>query len=313
MQSYGVDNEVLVNGNRMSVGLFANDMADEIVMPSLHELHKAAAMGHMGKLLGIADAPIIDTAITRIWKPAVLLRIGFISRAAGEEMLNFMFRGGFGGLVQEFGARSVAHRQTYQAALSKSRTDIALLTAGEKTALALGPHGYLPAHIRPVARMLERSDFQEPVFKMLDNYGRVVNKWLTEGVPLARAAQTPVAKLLTAIAGGTPDQLVVKAASTSDSLVARTVFDTYKDARSNVAKNMQTLLLGNPKNWRRMAMGGVDSGLIDAARAMQSGWADHIMRDVSTLSAGPLDPGFDQARAQTTEVDGWFGKRRTQY
>jgi hypothetical protein len=208
MQSYGVDNEVLVNGNRMSVGLFANDMADEIVMPSLHELHKAAAMGHMGKLLGIADAPIIDTAVTRIWKPAVLLRIGFISRAAGEEMLNFMFRGGFGGLVQEFGARSVAHRQTYQAALSKSRTDIALLTAGEKTALALGPHGYLPAHIRPVARMLERSDFQEPVFKMLDNYGRVVNKWLTEGIPLARAAQTPVAKLLTAIAGGTPDQLL---------------------------------------------------------------------------------------------------------
>ena len=62
-----------------------------------------------------------------------------------------------------------------------------------------------------------------------------------------------------------------------------------------------------------MAMGGVDNGLIDAARAMQSGWADHIMRDVSTLSAGPLDPGFDQARAQTTDVDGWFGKRRTQY
>ena len=241
MQSYGVDNEVLVNGNRMSVGLFANDMADEIVMPSLHELHKAAALGHMGKLLGLADAPIIDTAVARIWKPAVLLRIGFIARAAGEEMLNFMFRGGFGALVQEFGARSVAHRQTYQAALSKSRTDIALLTAGEKAALALGQHGYLPAHIRPVARMMERLDFQEPVFKMLDNYGRVVNKWLTEGIPLARSAQTPVAKLLTAIAGGTPDQLVVKAASTSDSLVVRTVYDTYKDARSNVAKNMQTL------------------------------------------------------------------------
>ncbi len=43
---------------------------------------------------GIANPAMIDSALTKVWKPLVLMRMGFISRAAGEELLAYAARYG---------------------------------------------------------------------------------------------------------------------------------------------------------------------------------------------------------------------------
>lgn len=285
MQTYSTGEDLIVNGRAMKAGLFLNDQADHIVMPSLNELRSAAATGQTLKLLGLDATAAIDSKLSKIWKPAVLLRIGFIPRAAGEEMVNFMFRGGFGGLVQEFGSRTLAERKLYEAlqlgdvtALERVRSafeDPALFHQAEELYHTLGPEMLLPTHIRPVARMLAGHDWAEPVVNVLDHYGRWIGGMLEKGLPGVRTLEDPLTATVKGIARG-----------------------TETGPLANLSTNAESILFGNPRSWRRMMLGGVNDDLVDASIAFQGAYADSLMRRVGTTSAGVWDPGNDPASYQ---------------
>lgn len=311
LQTYGAGDELIVNGHRMHVGIFQNDQALEIVVPSLAELNKAVRTSMMGKALGIVDAPILETAMTRIWKPAVLLRIGFIPRAAGEEMLAFMFRGGFGGLVQEFGARAVGRKFTYDSAVNKLIRREAL-TQQEKAMIFAGPVGSLPAHIRPVARMLEKYDFSEPIVQRLDDYADFYRNVLEEGVPVLRNLDAPLSRMFERLAGRPIEDITTRAMMTGERQAIPTINTLFDNARLNIATNLETLARGNRYSWRRMAFGGVNNELLEAGKAFQSAWAHTLANDLSNISAGPYDPGYDPSVVEVREVLGRNGRRKTQ-
>jgi len=135
-QLYGSDGgQMLVNGKLMNVGMFLDQQADFVVLPDLMELAKHTQATHLGRMIGIADLPVLSPMMTKVWKPVVLLRLGFIPRAAGEELAAFMARGGLGSLTQEAGARFLGHLRAFDDAVKKQR-NLLPLTQDEQTILA---------------------------------------------------------------------------------------------------------------------------------------------------------------------------------
>lgn len=306
--AYGIGERKVINGMEVRVGAFLEEQADAIVMPNLLELHRAAKANLMGEFLGIVDANIIDPAMTKIWKPAVLIRIGFIPRAAGEEMVNFMFRGGFGGLVQEFGARSAGRRIAIENARDAKRLGVRL-TQDQKELLALGELAHLPTHIRPLARMLDHWDWTQPIMKKLDQYAEWLQTSIETGLPGFRALHDPLDRTLRRI-GDDAQVDLVRNIGRADPRQLGTVVDgvlvespnlrskLYSGWRGNLARNTNAILLGNPHSWRRYAIGGVADAKLEAAIAYQGTFARALMDEVSTMSAGPYDPGHDPALEQ---------------
>lgn len=298
MHAYGVNDRKIINGREVRVGAFLDEQADAIVMPDLKALHRAAKANLMAEFLGIVDANIIDPVMTRIWKPAVLLRIGFIPRAAGEEMVNFMFRGGFGGLVQEFGARAVGRRQAVLDARIKKQLGLKL-EQGEVELLNLGHLAHLPAHIRPLARMLDHWDWSKPVIRKMEDYGEWLDGSLRQGLPGFKALGRGEGRVEALIAG---DAVPVAGGG------------VYSNWRLNLQQHTNDIFLGGKHSWRRMASGGVANSKIKAAVEMERAWARSIMDEVSTMSAGPYDPGHDPALEQKrmmVDRDGNLRERRT--
>lgn len=291
LQTYGPDTEHIVNGTAMRRGLFLNENADQIPWPSIRELKDAARTGSILEAIGMDRAAMaeFESKAMKVWKPAVLLRIGFIPRASGEEMVNHLFRGGFGSLVQEFGSRTLARSELYKAfalhdadALARVEDLIqdpkVLAKAAEQFGVA-GIEAMLPTHIRPLATMLAGRDWAEPVVNALEHYGTWVNGMLEKGLPVIRGAETPIEGALAAIRGS---------AATG--------------ARSNLARNAESILLGNEASWRRMMLGGVNDEMVDSAIAYQAAYADSLMRHLGTTTAGVWDPGYDPATYQTRQV-----------
>ena len=133
-----------------------------MVMPDLREMHKIVRQGHVLKnMLRITDNNFTEQLMSRVIKPGWLLRIGFIPRAAGEEMLAFWMRMSEGGLLSEFGARRVAEVNEYRRAnfaLAEAGGDINKLSRYEQDAL----RNRLPSHLRPLERMGERIGWLDP-------------------------------------------------------------------------------------------------------------------------------------------------------
>lgn len=61
-----------------------------IAVPTYGELAQSVAQTHVMKLFTKLNADGVSTALSRFWKVPVLMRLGFIPRAAGEEYLSFM-------------------------------------------------------------------------------------------------------------------------------------------------------------------------------------------------------------------------------
>ena len=141
-----------------------------MVMPDLREMHKIVKQGHaLNTVLKITDNNFTETLMSRVIKPGWLLRIGFIPRAAGEEMLAFWMRMSEGGLLHEFAARRVATVNEYRRAkfsLITNGGDINKLSRYEQDAL----RNRLPAHLRPLERMGERIGWQKPDQQILSRW-----------------------------------------------------------------------------------------------------------------------------------------------
>lgn len=89
-QAFGIEGERAV---------LLGDQSEWIQIPDLHELRRDVQRGLFHKMLNVADSDMITHGINRYWKPAVLLRIGFVTRAVGDELLSWLFREGVGGVT----------------------------------------------------------------------------------------------------------------------------------------------------------------------------------------------------------------------
>ena len=69
------------------------DASAGMAMPSpkdfMEQMEKSTALRRMS---GRLNTGLVDAVMTKGWRPSVLLRVGFIPRAAGEEMLNVLVR-----------------------------------------------------------------------------------------------------------------------------------------------------------------------------------------------------------------------------
>lgn len=88
-QAYGLDDPAgvarLVDGHH----------ADAMAIPSTRDFLRETARHNATRwMLHNVPATAADAALSRYWKPSVLMRIGFIPRAAGEELLHFALKHG---------------------------------------------------------------------------------------------------------------------------------------------------------------------------------------------------------------------------
>lgn len=286
-QIYGTGDEMLINGHMMHTGIFLGDQADMVVMPDLRELRDATTTTHIAKhVMGIVDHPVLQTALNKVWKPLVLLRIGFIPRAAGEEMAAFLMRGGIGSLTQEAGARFVGKRDAYVEAALKQTMGVGL-TKDEQRLLEEGLYSILPNHVKPIYRMMARSGFNDQALQRLQDYGEWLRGWYRDGLsrfePLDRA-QLRVADW----AKG------------------------YEGSRIGNALNYaNAIFLGGEHSIRRMILGGVDDDLIHAGAEWFRQHSTTVMREASAINAGPVVPNLDQRNLRmSTEVDPKTGELR---
>lgn len=263
---YGANDELLVNGHKIHTGLFLNEQADKVIMPNLYEVRRAAITGGWGKMIGVADLPIIEPLLSKVWKPAVLMRIGFIPRAAGEELFSFMLRGGLGSLAQEFGSRFVGTRDVVAAAKLKGLQE---LTTAEKALLGQGRFAELPAHIKPLARMLARGNWEDPVMTKMLGYSRWLAEHLRSGLGHEEFAYGRFNRELT----------------------ERSAFGVH-----NLQERANTIFLGSEYSMRRMLAGGISDDKLRAARRWGEEHATTVMREASAINAGPMDPGYDHTK-----------------
>jgi len=306
LQVYGAGDvdKLVLDGIERAAALLPGDQAMKVVMPDLHELRKAAMSGHLAKFLGLTEAPLIEATMNRVWKPAVLLRLAFIPRAAGEEFLAFMLRGGMGGLAQEFGARSIARRAVIDAA---TEAPVSKLTRVEAELVKQGWTGRLPAHMRPfgkglerykkwaqqvtvedgpVVRMLARYGWTEPTQRVMEDYAGWLNRQLTEGTKVGKIALTPVRRGIDAIGASLPEQ--------------SRILGRQAAVRENITNRLHSLAFGNQYSWRRMLLGGVDDDLVKSMRPFYQLHSRAIMGAVSAVNAGPLNTGRELTRSMTT-------------
>lgn len=184
-QAYGLGSRAAVDTpvGRIPVGqLVVLDQAYDLPVPDITEIRRSVQRsGLLHDVLGVTDTPLIDTAMNRIWKPSVLLRIGFIPRVAGDEMLAWIARSGIGAGTTGFGARAVAQGEAYGEVAEKAATlGRDALDAAE---LARLDHWRYLAHVRPLERIANRVGFGSDLAKqILGGYSDFVRSTLNEGI-----------------------------------------------------------------------------------------------------------------------------------
>jgi hypothetical protein len=190
----GLD-ELWVAGRPRRVGLMpVTDQAIELHLPDLKELRQAVQRGTVLKyLLGATDYSLVDTAMSKVWKPAVLLRLGFIPRAAGEELLAHIARNGVAGLVREWGETSV-----YRGEVASNR-ELAKLHYGvndvgqfDDAMRAEMERWRVASHLRPVERLASRIGGDgNVVVRAMEDYTRWLRGMLDRGVLGASVDRLP--------------------------------------------------------------------------------------------------------------------------
>lgn len=122
--------------------IWGTQNAEFVTIPKFEELARAMRKKHAWDLFGQAIGQV-DAGLSKWWKPMVLMRIGFIARAAGEETLSFGLKTGF---------------TTYAAAQFGRRW-----SAGEI--------------LNPVTNEWESIEDLSPMFRRLVAFGQGLKKW----------------------------------------------------------------------------------------------------------------------------------------
>jgi len=290
----------LGQSSRYSLGFMSNaftprafrpvaDMADMIAIPDLREMRKAVRQGMvMRTLLGVSENTAVLAAQNRFWKPAVLLRVGFVVRNVGEEMLSMLTRYGIGSWSQEFLGRQVAQREEFFRAEAASRKLNQQSALSAYDAHVIRSRYDVPPPLRPVARAIERIPDGQPWQKVLRSYSKYI-------VDFSGRANASIQGLLLHGFGG--QALRRGAAKFSGTAVEET-------ARGRLNNIVARLAFGNQYSLRRMVIGGLNETLLDDMRAFEGIYLKSIMDTVGTSNLAPWDrTGLRQKGVQALLVD----------
>jgi hypothetical protein len=156
--------------------------AVELVVPDMRKMATMVRNGHILKNVArVTDHNLVEQGLSRFWKPGVLLRIGFIPRAAGEEMLSFFMRVGEGSLVQEIASQTVSQGKQYHDALAKmNKEGFESLTDIERLALEFR----YPIHLKPLVMMGERLGWKPFSEITMDRHAAWLRGKLEKGLEL---------------------------------------------------------------------------------------------------------------------------------
>jgi len=290
----------LGQSSRYSLGFMSNaftprafrpvaDMADMIAIPDLREMRKAVRQGMvMRALLGVSENTAVLAAQNRFWKPAVLLRVGFVVRNVGEEMLSMLTRYGIGSWSQEFLGRQVAQREEFFRAEAASRKLNQQSALSAYDSHVIRSRYDVPPPLRPLARAIERIPDGQPWQKVLRSYSKYI-------VDFSGRANASIQGLLLHGFGG--QALRRGAAKFSGTAVEET-------ARGRLNNIVARLAFGNQYSLRRMVIGGLNETLLDDMRAFEGIYLKSIMDTVGTSNLAPWDrTGLRQKGVQALLVD----------
>jgi hypothetical protein len=329
----GVVDRTYINGRRMVTSPLLDDSAQFLMMPNLTDLRKLTRAGFVSQVMGITDVKVLDSFINQVWKPAVLLRMAFIPRAAGEEWINFMLRGGFGSIVENMGGQYVGRYRAWRNVIEKveklgaAKVGKGALTAEEALLYSQGP---LPKIMRPVERMLNRFDWGAPMQRRMSDFAENLQYWLTPEsmqVTLRSGIEVPgrggfgvqgtIDRMIDRIGGDARRQLSAGAseielrrAMTRQGRFAKMI-PTSEKAWFNIADYADTLLMGSPSSWRRLLAGGVNDYTVEAGEQFAKTFQTILMREVSATEAGNFERSYNRSDLKTFEVPDGQGGTKT--
>ena len=270
-------------------------MAKMLPIPNLDEIRKATRQGKIMEFL-IGKNPHILAMQNRYWKPAVLLRLGFIFRNAGEEMLGFATRYGFGSLMQEFTARGLAQKnlaaKVRTEALNREALDDALrnvdnvqpsarTTVTELDRWIQRSRWDLPAVARPVARAIDTlGKSGRPYVQVINRYA----EWLSD--IFIRRANSVRTQMQTGYGNYAGLKKYLDYVEGSGDAFATGALD-LQTARANIQNWWRQLAFGNERSLRRMIVGGVDPKLVRHAEQFEGVFLKSIMEQVGTSNQAP--------------------------
>lgn len=258
---YGGYDDLLTSGNSefmIRAGLQEIDQAPLLAIPPIKLLTRAVRDEHLfNKIMEITnEGAWIDNAMS-IWRPAVLLRLGFVPRAAGEEALAWLARGTQGNIVQELFARKVAK---YEDLLEVRRQ----LEQGM-------PISQLPPELRA---MTDRRTFKyvyPEVENLLTQSGAEVGRMRR----VAGRSWNSVADMLAQNwVNYIRDLRKFKGVPAIKALLKRTEDTPF----------LQTLLFGRKNSWSYFGANGIDPAFVQSARRFTDKHAATFSRSISASS-----------------------------
>ena len=228
-----------------------SSQAVDIAIPNVRELIRAQRFETLlGEVGGITNAGyMVDTFQNKVWKPSVILRLGFIPRAVGEEGLAWIARGTSGRVLAESGAAKLAKWELRDSIIAKVNmgTPIELLSEAERKALT----GFRsPADIQRLERIVSRQIDANPITAAIMKY----ESWLRQVLDPQRY-------------------------SGEWATSGRKRFADMVDRQNPV---IQSLLVGREHSWRRTALSGLDPHLRTSVRDFVIEHADSVMRVASS-------------------------------
>jgi hypothetical protein len=295
-QTYGFVDDVTINGRPRRVGeLPMKHDADVIVIPDFKEMRKSVRRGIILRgVLGVTDSELIEQKFMKFWKPAVLLRIGFIPRAAGEELVALLARTDMRDFSQTRRGkwhldRDIAnavdrmeakHRPTY---LVDGTPVPAMKRQMRSEEVQESMNQRWAPGTRWAGNMMANSNRGNPLLNVLEGYASFLDNITREGVLQSKwFAETKIEGF----------QFANKIENAAN---------RYQAGAWSMAEG---LVLGKKKSQRNMWMNGVDPTITTALR---DGWftghiADDVMRELSAGIASVIaaeSPSNNVVRAIT--------------
>jgi hypothetical protein len=225
----------------------------------------------LGRQLGVVNpGKMIDMVQNRIWKPAVVLRIGFIPRAVGEEALAWIARGGTGAVLAENRGRAMARMDIRDELVERvakqddiidvhgeiinkieSGTAIDDLTLAERRILSGWRN---PNDVKRLQRIIERRTDPSPVYEAIMGYERWLRKVLS------------------------PERYVAESIDGASKVARETRRKRFVDTIDQNHPIVAQLLVGKENSWRRLGTQGLNPFIRQGARDWVVLHADSVMK-----------------------------------
>lgn len=260
------------------------DMAVMMQIPDLQAMRQAVKQGTLLRMLvGVGDSVAVEAFQNRFWKPAVLLRFGFVVRNATEDILAFVSRAGAGHLAQNFAARSIAQENVFRDAVFEldPRNGRRFRKAPEKMTVieqyAVKKRWDVPAHLRPLARVIERYGPEGiPALRVASDYGY----WLRNKLRTGFLAEDNKLRTFYERLGNKYGDVPAPKSGISWSSDTNVI-------KANIRANLDAILFGGEYSTRRLLIGGVNSQRLEAAKEFQSMFMGSIMQRIGSNSLLP--------------------------